>query len=300
MAEPNADPALAPAPEPTPAVEPSVEPTPSDNWLEMLSPELRENATIKDTPDVNTLAQRVVDLKSQVGSSIRIPGPDADEEVWNEFNSKLQERVPGLMRTPDLDDPEQAEALYKQLGRPEDKDGYQLPEIEGLEIMEDRVGLLKDAAFEAGISNKQFEKVLNKVLQADAQQMGQAKEAQKAGMDALAKEWAGAFDTNKGKAVAAAKALDAPVGLVQALEDGSANPEFYKHYATLHGKFNAGEGDGSLLDAGGTQPERVTRHEIEERFNEITDRMLGMNINDPQYKILFDRRLKLSELLSDG
>ena len=268
------------------------------NWMDSLPQELKDNPTLQNTPDIETLARRLIDTKSAMGNSLRIPGPDAGDAAWSEFNGKLQDKVPGLMRTPDLDDPTQAGEFYTKMGRPEEQSGYTLPEIEGLEVPTDRAELLREAAFGAGISNKQFQKVLNTVLQADVQAGAALRSAQEEGMTHLGKEWGGAFDTKRGQAIAAAKALEAPPELVAAMEANEVRPDIYKHYAFLHGKFMAGEGDGSLLDATGASTEMVTRGEVEERFNEVTKKMFDMDPNDPQYKLMQKKRMKYSEMLA--
>ncbi len=73
----------------------------SSDWRMSLPPELRENPTIKDTPSVETLAKRLVDTKSMLGNSIRVPGPDASEEDRQKFLNTLLEKDVGLMQRPD-------------------------------------------------------------------------------------------------------------------------------------------------------------------------------------------------------
>ncbi|RLD79075.1 MAG: hypothetical protein DRJ15_10230, partial [Bacteroidetes bacterium] len=233
-----------------------------------------------------------------LGSSIRIPGPDAGDEVLAEFNDKLQSKVPGLIRMPDFDDPAQAGEFYSKMGRPEDKDGYVFPEVEGIELSPERKELIGEVAFEIGLTKDQHAGMVGRMLKEDARAVAAHKAAQEEGMTHLGKEWGGAFDTKRGQAIAAAKALEAPPALVAAMEANEVNPDTYKHYAFLHGKFMAGEGDGSLLDATGASTEMLTRDEVEERFNEVTKKMFNMDGNDPELKLLQKKRMKYSEMLA--
>src|SRR5210317_1139444 len=101
---------------------------PEGNWRESLPEDLRENKTLADVKDVGSLAQQFIDSQQMIGQSIRIPGPDAGEEAWKNFHSKLTDKVPTLIPTPDPDNEEVMSALYNRMGRPEDPEGYRHPE----------------------------------------------------------------------------------------------------------------------------------------------------------------------------
>ncbi|MBI9078478.1 MAG: hypothetical protein JEY79_01900 [Pseudodesulfovibrio sp.] len=65
----------------------------------------------------------------------------------------------GYVRLPGEDDPEEANAFYAALGRPEGADGYELPDMdmpEGFEVKEEMLGALKAKAHELGLTPKQI------------------------------------------------------------------------------------------------------------------------------------------------
>ena len=100
----------------------------TDEWRDNLPEELKGHKGLADVKDVNGLAQQFLDGQAMIGNSIRVPGPDAGTEALAAFHTKLSDKVPGLIPTPDRDNPEQMNALYKQMGRPDDVMGYEHPE----------------------------------------------------------------------------------------------------------------------------------------------------------------------------
>lgn len=92
--------------------------------------EALSNAGIRD---VESLVKNWADSQSALGSSIRIPGKDAGPEAKAEFDKRLMERVPGLVRLPNGEDAEELGRFYSALGRPESADKYTIPaEVEGI------------------------------------------------------------------------------------------------------------------------------------------------------------------------
>lgn len=68
---------------------------------------------------------------------------------------------------------EQWNAFWGKVGRPETVDGYTVPEVEGVQWDDEKVGAFKEFAFENGLTGKQFEPLLQKyaeLTQADRAQ----------------------------------------------------------------------------------------------------------------------------------
>ena len=93
------------------------------NWRDNLSDELKAHKGLADVKDVGSLAQQFLDGQAALGTSIRVPGPEAGEDAWKAFHTKLTDKVPTLIPTPDPDNPEVMGALYKKMGRPDEATG---------------------------------------------------------------------------------------------------------------------------------------------------------------------------------
>lgn len=103
-------------------------------FLEALPENYREAVANAGIDSMDKLVQNWADAQSAVGSSIRIPGPDAGAEQVAEFDNRLREKVPRLVRLPDGEDPEEVSRFYGALGRPEAPDGYAYGELPDLEV----------------------------------------------------------------------------------------------------------------------------------------------------------------------
>ena len=90
----------------------SVAETISD-WRSSLPDDMREAPSLKDVPDVATLAKRFLDTKSMVGNSLRMPTDDAGQEAIEAFNQKiLSNPALGLMKKPDTENTEALAEVY--------------------------------------------------------------------------------------------------------------------------------------------------------------------------------------------
>src|SRR5574341_618151 len=104
-----------------------------------VAPELLDDATLREVPDVPTALKVLVDIKAHVGASIRVPGPDAPEADRKAFRDKLREKVPELVEvpadptklTPELEAP-----VLERLGRPKEHKGYPSLKDAGVELVE--------------------------------------------------------------------------------------------------------------------------------------------------------------------
>ena len=234
-------------------------------WLENLPDDLKENETLKQTPDVETLAKRFLETKAAVGNGIRIPSEDASEEVWNEFNEKLRTRVPDLVNVKDKD------GVFAKLGRPESPDGYELGETQ-VELDETFESDLKKTAHELGLTNEQFQGIMSKNLDAVKQVQSKSEEAKKEAESALKERWGDAYGTKRSNAVLAAEKyglvdqLDtAPVGLMEALSDVGATlgePQSPGNTGTRAGALTPGEAKARISEIQGNpkHPYHDRRH----------------------------------------
>ena len=206
-------------------------------WRDELPEDMRSNAGLADFSDVGSLAKSFLETKSMVGNSIRVPGEDAGDEARAEFNTKLLTSAPNLMEKPNFDNAEQSETFYRSIGMPEKAEGYNMPEVEGMQLPEERSNLLKAAAHKAGISANQFSVVMQASLENDAALMAARETQRTEAMQGLRTEWGMAFDDNYKVASSIAAATGAPASLVEAINGQQAGPEVIKWLHGLSAKF---------------------------------------------------------------
>ena len=269
MEEAGAEAGSAPDPSPvaeTPPAEPQ-SPPPSD-WRSSLPLELRDSPTIKDVPDLGTLVKNYEHTKAMVGASIRLPTDEASADDIAAIQQKLLEKEHlGLMKKPDVENPESLAEVYRALGRPEDASGYAVPEDVNGELF----GSMAETALELGLSNKQYEglaKTLASQQMAEYQKMEEAKQQE---VGQLRGEWGPAFDQKLGRAAQVAEALKAPQSLVEALKDGSANAESIRFMDTVAAQL--GKEGGELASQLGTVTES-TVSDLQQRIADRTRKML--------------------------
>ena len=239
----------------------------TSDWRSMISEDLRESPTLKDFKDIDSLAKSYVHTKSALGNSIRIPGEDAGEDARREFAEKLMKSAPNLMMRPDFDNPDQSKEFFRTLGMPETPDAYKFPEVEGIEMPEDRGNALRQAAHEAGITTKQFEKVMKHALELDAKSMQDYQSTLQQELAGLKQEWGNAYDQNFNKAALIAQKTGAPQNLVDAIGKGQVGADTIKWLHSLAGKF--GNEGREFIEQQESQSDVMVPAEAKERINEI-------------------------------
>ena len=267
------------------------------DWRSALPPELRENPTIQDTKSVEALAKRLVDTKSMLGQSIRIPSEDASPEDIQAFRQSLVEKKLGLMPIPDNEDTESLTGVYRALGMPEDASGYVGPE-QWAGVDESRYNFLAEQAHKAGLTKKQFQDLTNNIAQADNQMIESVRQERDAELSQLKNEWGRAFDQKYQRAGVIAKQLEAPEGLINALNHGDVDAGTLRWLDKIAERFS---GEGNNLVRSEYSVSEHTPSELRERITELTDRLIKMDSRDPMFTELNKKRIKYAEMLhSEG
>ena len=209
-------------------------------WKDDLNEEMKGSPAFKDIgDDINDLAKNFLDVQSHLGNAIRIPSAEATEEDVTAFHTRLKEKVPGLIPTPDGENPETIEMFLSALGKPEKADGYKLPEIDGVDIDETRGELFKATAHDLGMTQKQLEGFLGKMYDADLTQQDVLGNARQEDALALKKEW-GVTHENRMKALTDNLLLsEAPADLTDAVKNGMVSSATIKWLDEVFGKFSS-------------------------------------------------------------
>lgn len=133
MAEPNV--------ENPPATDPQT--TDGGEWRQYIPEETKGAKFWENVADMPTLVKNYANAQQFLGASVRIPGDDAT--------------------------PEQVASFYKKLGRPDDPKGYQIADVPGIDkVPQETIEGLKQIAFDAGTSQKQFTGVLSGIARMHA------------------------------------------------------------------------------------------------------------------------------------
>lgn len=172
---------------------------------------------VKNSETQEDFYNRVGELRSHVGNSIRIPGEDASAEDVQAFHTKLQEKVPGLMATPDMDNEETLNGLLKRMGRPDDVSGYSDVSGEELKFNDGQLADMKGLAHDLGLTKKQFEKLATIVGGENFVSADKATESNAANITAIQTEWGLSAEAKYQETVNFAKTAGAPEALVKAL-----------------------------------------------------------------------------------
>ena len=158
--------------EPVAAVEtPESQPAPT-SFLDMLPENLRQEPSLRSFTNPADLAKSYVHAQRMIGADkVALPGNSATDDEWR--------------------------AIYQKLGAPDDPQKYQFSESPQV-LDESAIGEFRNAAFEAGLNNRQAEtvaKFMDTTLQgAQAKFEQQAEELRYGGEQELRKEWGQAFD----------------------------------------------------------------------------------------------------------
>lgn len=170
--------------------------TDSSNWIDNLPDDIKNDATLVNFKgkDVTEVVKSYVSAQRLLGSSIRIPGPDASVEAKAEFMKKV-ESVPGITRLPDEKDSESVKAFYSKLGRPSTAEGYKFTVPEGIKLDDDATNVFKSVAYNAGLTNKQAEALVMFDVQRNQELIKAIDAGRNQSEVALKKEWGTEYDT---------------------------------------------------------------------------------------------------------
>jgi hypothetical protein len=263
------------------------------DWRESLPETVREWKEVQDSDAPEKFWSQVENMRSYVGQSLRVPGPDAPEDDWNKFYTKVNERAGNrLMAKPDPTDQASLDAVYNALGRPEAADAYELGELP-MELEPDRVQMLKQSAHAAGLTNKQFQTLLAQVTEVDAAAM-QAQETKiKESVNAVRQEWGQAFDHKMDTIQRTLTHTGAPQQVIDAIQAGGVDGATLRWFDKLAKSLG---GESINADNRDTPAGLPTALEARAQADEIMRKMQNMAPGDPDYQRLAEKRLKLIEL----
>lgn len=195
---------------------------PSD-WREHIPSDVKEWDEFKNSDSPEKFFQQMASHRSMLGQSVRIPGEDAGDGANKEFYEKIMGKVPGLMRTPDVDNDEVMQDVWSRLGKPEDADGYGEVSVEDYTPSADDLKALRQIAHDAGLTKSQYSKLAKAMLSADMAAQAKVKTGLSDDQKALATQWGAATEQRTKVARAIAVQTGAPDSLLQLIDAGEAD-----------------------------------------------------------------------------
>jgi len=264
-----------------------------EEWRDSLPEELKDHATLKDIKDVGGLAKSFVDTMAVQGQMIRIPGPDAGDEARAAFHTKLTDKVPGLIPTPDPENAETMNALYSRMGRPEDAIGYDHPEGVDATQMADFAKL----AHSLGLTKTQYSGMLSSLVEFTTEKTDAANDAFVAAERALKQEWGIVYEDNLQLVNSVMKGTKAPAEMMEMAASGTLSAESRKWLYNIG--IQLGTEGINFDDADST---RLAPSEARARSKEIMDDSAGpyWDPAHPQHKEYVQRVVDLNKAAAAG
>ena len=256
------------------------------DWRSDLPEAFRDLPFVGKANTIEEAVQGIRNASSYMGNSIRIPGPDSSAEDRAKFAQKAIEKFPGLIPSPDPDNPEAVNAILARLGMPKEASDYGVPE--STPYSAEAIGEMKAWAHEAGMTKKQWEsffgKMAGKATDADAMLAATTK----AQHDALVGEWGMAYDEKCGQIMHLLSKLEAPEALKDAIKGRTLDPDSMKLFDKLAVAINE-EGAPMAGFGKGDTTTRLTPAEAQARVHEVMGDPDYFDANSPRQKMLMKK-----------
>ena len=272
-------------------------------WKDDLNEENKGSPALKDIgEDVNDLVKSFINSQQRLGDSIRIPSSEASPEDVTAFHQRLIEKVPGLIPTPDGENPETIDIFLSAMGKPKDKDGYTLPDLEGIDVNDIRAELIRSSALEQGLTQKQLNGFLTKMYEADLEGIDNSSQVVHQDQLDLKREW-GVTHANRIKALTDNMLLsEAPAGLTDALKNKQLDSGMIKWLDSIFSKFSEEGGELGKHEDEGKGGDDVVPTEAAERANEIRKKLSDPSTPKvgPEYDALLSKLVKYESMAHPG
>ena len=252
-------------------------------WVQTLPETVRDWDEITNATDPEHFWKQIGETRSYVGDSLRVPGDDADQAAKEAFYTKLQTKVPGLLRVPG--EGEDSEGFYTSLGRPENVGGYKLPEVDskGVTLDSGPADAFKELAFKYGLSQAQFEGIVGDMTNENVTKIVEAEADKQKQQTQLRNEWGLAYADNMKKLSNLAANTGAPQQLLDSINNGLVDINSAKW---LLGVANSFKGESQNLTNDNTQTQLFSPQEAKMKISEIRNNKKHpyWNTGDPGHK----------------
>ncbi len=266
-------------------------------FTDQLPEALRETPWLKEAQSAEEAHNKLVHAAKLVGTSIRIPDAEADDDTKAAFYSKLAE-VEGVTVLPTHEDIEGVVGLLQKLGYPEDHTGYKLPEIPDYEWNESQGETLRQYAHKAGLTPGQFDALAKQFAEqgqvTKAETENQLNEARKA----IRMDWGDTLEDRESLIRGWLEHSEAPDSMKNLLKDRKLPLETMNW---LHGIAKQFKDNVQPISSDGKGGEPVlTPGEAHEQIQNTLRDMTNMPESDPRYGPLKQKLVTLHKLAKGG
>lgn len=256
-------------------------------WLESLPEALRNAPFIGKSENAADAIAKLAHAAQLVGTSVRIPGADADDDTRNAFYEKVK-GIDGIVRMPTLDDENGINDLLTKLGKPAEYTEYKLPELADF-VWDEKMGQsMREYALEAGMTTAQFTKFASKIAEqeklADANGVTENENQKKA----LRLDWGDTLEERENLIRGWMDLSNAPPALVELLDNRDLPLETMNW---LHSVAKEFKGEVAPISKDGVPPsQQMTPADAREQAQQVMSDLFKMTPTDPRYK---DLQMKL-------
>lgn len=231
-------------------------------WATEALPEsLQSIPFLKGAENAEQFVQRLTSAAEHMGNSMRIPGPDASDDAWKEFDAKLAEKIPGLQRF-NFDSDEDRAAIMKKLGQPESAEDYGA-EGDG--------AWLADVALASGLTKHQFTKLVEGVTAANKTRAENLTAEQAQAIEQLHNDWGLSKPKKLEHIEGLLKLTGAPESQVTAFKEGNMDASTLKWLDSIAGQF----AEVAKFNTDRNDPDALTPVEAQAQIQEL--------ISNPDY-----------------
>lgn len=201
--------------------------------------------------------------------------------------------------------PEEIDAFYTKLGRPESKDKYELKMPDGVTPDPQFVEFGKDIAFKLGLNPKQAQMLADEwngfAGKTNEGAITQQQEANAQALAALQTKWGADLEANKAAGLRVMQSLGLPDATVSAIEGSIGSAALVELLAMIGRKSDEGKfvsGGGSSVDNPSTMTQAQAQSTITALQGDETFLAKYRDAKHPEHKASVDRMLALQERAS--
>lgn len=209
--------------------------TNSEAWRESLSDEQRASNVFSNVKDLPDLFNQFQHAQSALGSSLRLPGPDASAGDQQAFYAKVMEKAPGLVRKPIAGDDESSNNFWQGMGKPVDIEGYAAID----NMTPEQTKFMRETALESNLTAEQFRTFASKMAGQATQENEQVAFDAKTELEALFHGWGMAKDSKMTAIKMMASQLGMDDSLMAAIEGDTPNAKVLALMETIVDKIGA-------------------------------------------------------------
>lgn len=268
------------------------------DWIDSLPEDIRGHEAFKsvkaETKDeaFASIAKQFVDQQTYLGNAIRVPGPDAGDEDRKKFYDKLMAKVPGLVPTPNPEDPDSIETAFRQLGKPESHDKY--TKIEGMPESEQIA--FAELAHQANLTDAQYQSLMKAIQGRQSKSEESAQAAFNEGMRELQREWGFGFKDHMEMVKNFMKGTKAPEQIMELAADNKLDPAVTKWFHEIATRIGV---ENMNFDSNPLEQSHLTPAEARSRISELLSNKEGpyWNAADPGHKEAVQRMVDYQKAL---